>query len=179
MLAEVSSISQIFESVDDHQSEQLFFALEHGMFAIQKIEGLSLAVLGDHTLNPAMLRVGCSVLSSLLRKKRAYKDRNNQREQPQPQATSQPQPQGRNSSVGTDPDITIHPKIVHSLTMKFGRYIGPAARVVIRKRCAKMGVTPQTLTIAHWKPLVRQLSEKIANRIQRGQFKSEAYDLVC
>ncbi len=108
---------------------------------------------------------------------------NGEPENPSDKKRAASDPQLPTTAISATDSINAKQKIEHvllkRLTKRFTHYVGPMAKVIVTKRCAKMGVSSQLLSIGQIEQLMVELSIKIANERQRARFMRDVYDLVA
>ena len=169
ILAEVSSVFQVVSCADNGTPEQCIVALEDGVFVVQQLAGLPLAVFGTHALDTKKLRVGCNVASMKIKEHKVS----------QSSRSAESRYQYSEETADKDGATVVSTKRMRSLVAQLTTYVGPAAKTIVKRRCRKLGATTRTLPRALLGALIVQLSTQIADDNQRAQFLTEMYDLMA
>ena len=174
----------------------LFLRCEGGHVIVKRVEGHTVLVVGEPSLNVAMINVGLNVAAMSLRGGRLGRGteprgllgpRPGQGSQPIPAQTPPPgdfldpraaRTVGYSSGSSGGAEVaaaSVVPRATLELVLRaLARHLGPAARAVIQAELVAIGVVPQAVPLACYSDLIDQVARHIPEAGGRTAFLIEA-----
>ncbi len=135
-----------------------------GSLVLRRIAGYSVLAVAAASVNEAMLNVAFNVV--VVKLTRA--------------ASGVVTPVAEPMATPSDPppsNATVDTATLKALLHLYQRYMGPAAKVVLKQEMVRLGLRPRTLTREQFSGLIAPLAQRIQNAGWQGTFLEEAHVL--